>query len=163
MTHLINLTPHTINLSNEDGTPNAITLEPADNPARVNIRERRVGRLNLGQQFVNIHKTFASGIENLPERREGVCFVVSRQVAEAAPERDDLFITHGAIRDSNGRIIGVKGIAQIENNPLIWIVTEMGVFHIDEHDNSNPGHGVEIDRFDSKEKAEQFMSSLTIE
>lgn len=40
-------------------------------------------------------------------------YVVSRQVAEAAPERDDLYVVDDTVQDDQGRIIGDRGLARI--------------------------------------------------
>jgi hypothetical protein len=48
--------------------------------------------------------------QGLPEPEDGVVLVVSALVAEAAPEREDLAYPGEAIRDSDGKIVGAKGL-----------------------------------------------------
>ena len=52
-------------------------------------------------------------VEGLPDPEEGVVWIVSRVVAEAAKERDDLLVTDDAVRDDQGRIIGCRALARI--------------------------------------------------
>lgn len=40
-------------------------------------------------------------------------YVVSRLVAEAVPERRDLVVPHGLVRDGQGRVVGCAQLAQV--------------------------------------------------
>lgn len=52
-------------------------------------------------------------VENLPEPQEGVVYVVSALVAQAVPDREDVFIPDDTVRDEQGRIIGVRALARV--------------------------------------------------
>jgi len=161
MTKVINLTPHKIHIlehSNNPANPGpqnwrvSKSYEACQNPARVKIHEiPRVSKVD----GIAISETFASTrVDNLPEPQEGVYYIVSRQVMEAKPERNDLLIVNGAVRDDNGKIIGVTGFARIVT-PKEWVATDVGnVLHIDEYDKTNPDHGFPIGYFTTKEEAE---------
>ena len=49
----------------------------------------------------------------LPDAHPGVINIVSRIVAEANPERDDLLMVHDTVRDDDGNIIGCKGFSRL--------------------------------------------------
>ena len=75
----------------------------------------------IGSLFVEIRKRkFTSvtyeedGVEMpLPDKQEGVLYIVSRITAEALPNRDDLLMVDGTVRDDDGRIIGCTGFSQL--------------------------------------------------
>jgi len=75
----------------------------------------------VGSLFVEIRKrqfTSVTYLENevempLPDKQEGVLYIVSRITAEALPNRDDLLMVDGTVRDDDGRIIGCTGFAQL--------------------------------------------------
>ncbi|MFC0903824.1 hypothetical protein ACFHWD_03850 [Clostridium sp. MT-14] len=62
---------------------------------------------------IPINRTVFGDIENLPEPQPDTIFVVSSIVAQAAQNRDDLFIPDDTVRDENGRIIGCRALARI--------------------------------------------------
>lgn len=45
-------------------------------------------------------------VDGLPAPRAGVTYIVSRVVAEAAREREDLLVPGGLVRDGSGRVLG---------------------------------------------------------
>jgi hypothetical protein len=161
MTKVINLTPHKVDIlqsTNNTANPGpqnwrvSKSFEKSENPARVKIHEiPRVSKVD----GIAISETFAStNVENLPEPEAGVYYIVSRQVMEAKPERDDLLIVNGSVRDDNGKIIGVTGFARVVK-PKEWVATDAPeVYHIDEYDKTNPDHGFPIGYFTTKEEAE---------
>jgi hypothetical protein len=52
-------------------------------------------------------------VENLPEPEDGVLCVVSRAAAEAEPDRTDLAYPDIPVRDSQGRVVGCRGLARV--------------------------------------------------
>jgi len=48
----------------------------------------------------------------MPEQVSGVAYIVSALVRSAYPDRTDLLIPHGLVRDDDGNIIGCRGFAQ---------------------------------------------------
>jgi len=51
--------------------------------------------------------------ENPVDPRPDTIYVVSALVAQAVPERQDVFIVDDAVRDDQGRIIGARALAHV--------------------------------------------------
>ena len=111
-TQLVNLTPHTINLVAEDGTP-LLSLE-SHGVARVASATEVVGYLQVGGVAVpQTHTTFGE-VEGLPEQEPGVGYIVSNMIISALAQqgihRDDLFTPGLQVRDEQGRVIGCRSL-----------------------------------------------------
>jgi len=100
---VINLTPHTINVADK-------TFEPSGQIAR--CEEIWDKEIDVDGIFTALDN-FRYGKTNLPEFKNGVWYIVSLPVALAEPERIDLLISVGQIRNDAGQIIGAKGLARI--------------------------------------------------
>ena len=100
---LVNLTPHPLNIIIEDVT---LTLHPSGVVPRVTSDNVVVGP--------GIVTTKLGDVDGLPDPVPGKLLVVSALVRMALPDRDDLVgpdtSPQGAVRDADGRIIGVRGI-----------------------------------------------------
>ncbi len=113
---LINLTPHPIVLVPADGEP--VTLEPSGMVARVSTVPGDVweGAQEAFHSPVPILSPDEWGdVYDLPDREEGVLYVVSAIVgsALAGSERDDLVMPGTApaddpVRNDKGHIVGVR-------------------------------------------------------
>lgn len=57
-------------------------------------------------------KTIFGEPENLPDKKEGVFYIVSQLVKNALPERDDLLVPAEVVRDETGRILGCKSFGR---------------------------------------------------
>ena len=107
--NIINLTTHTINVFLEE---KEITF-PSQGLARVKTEEKEVGKIN----GIPVVKTVYTDVEGLPGPEEGTVYLVSTLVLQALKangiNRNDCLAPNtglsGAIRDEQGRIIGVKG------------------------------------------------------
>lgn len=138
---IINLTPHEIKLVWEKNGEqyDSIVLPPSPNPARVEMKRERIQEVELKISVsplesnedtyeinsrgcdesyyytypININRVTVGKVYNLPEPRDGVLYLVSRQVAEACPQRQDLVIVDETIRNDKGQIIGAKSLARI--------------------------------------------------
>ena len=138
---IVNLTPHPVKLiwENENGVYDEVILEGCSNPARVEVERETIEEVILKVQVpalesnediqeinaresdeayyytypIKINKVKMGKVVNLPAKKEGVLYLVSRQVAEACPERDDLVIVDEAVRNEKGEIIGAKALAKI--------------------------------------------------
>lgn len=104
---IINLTPHVINLHGNDGT--LIQSIPSSGVARV---ASKPGTLeDRGLPVPVAAPTVFGEVEGLPPPRDGVVYVVSMLVAQQAKRPDVLSPgtgpNDGAIRDEQGRIVGV--------------------------------------------------------
>lgn len=111
-TEIINLTPHAINIVDDE--KNIIkVIEPAEFPARVTVSTVRTEDIICGDDTIPTSKSVYGVVEGLPEKEEGVIYVVSSLVAQRVPERDDVFIPNESVRDNYGRIIGCKSLGRI--------------------------------------------------
>lgn len=120
---LINLTPHPFTLiwTNADGEEDVmLELPGCDNPPRAKETRERKGALEVEVAHsrayhtnIPINRVFLGEVENLPEPKEDTAYVVSRVVAEACPDRNDLFVPDETVRDEKGRIIGCRALAKI--------------------------------------------------
>lgn len=103
----INLTPHELNLFDEEGEELVKTLESSGEIARVAVVNRKIGEDSLVPLFI----TEYGEVEDLPEPQEGVIYIVSFLVRQAASHRRDLASPGDLLRDSEGRPIGCKGLS----------------------------------------------------
>lgn len=105
---LINLTPHTVTIVDEESRK-ILEVPPSGQVARVEVMREPVGTLN-GVPLV--HNRYGD-VQGLPEPREGTVYIVSLVVLQALQgKRNDVVAPDtspaGAVRDEEGRIIGVK-------------------------------------------------------
>lgn len=102
---LVNLTPHTVNIYDLEGKVQVVSLQ-SEGVARVSTTSVVVGEI----QGVSLVATKYGQIEGLPEPKEGVIYVVSFIVRQAAPHRTDLASPGQLIRDEKQQPIGCKGL-----------------------------------------------------
>lgn len=114
---VINLTPHEINIHVELGSAHlsrTLTLDPSGIVPRVGVSVRPIGYVMIEGVEVPVTATAYGAVSDLPEPEPGTFYVVSRVVAEARTDRDDLLIPGEAIRDQDGRVIGCRGLCSLE-------------------------------------------------
>lgn len=107
ITKFVNLTPHAINFVDGDGT--VIKTVPSAGLARVVATREKVAIID----GIAVNKTSFGEITGLSEAEDGTIYIVSSLVAQACPERQDVFVVDDTVRDENGRIIGARAIAHI--------------------------------------------------
>lgn len=114
MVKLVNLTPHPITFVGPNNEQVTIPPDP-HGPARCEIERAFIEELQVQNiPFpLPVRGTRLGAVVSLPEPQEGVVYVVSRQVAEAAPERRDLYVVDDTVRDEQGRVVGARGLARI--------------------------------------------------
>lgn len=104
---LVNLTPHTINIVL--GPQTTIRVPPSGKVARVNSVTEVTTPI---ADIVPVVRTKFGDIEGLPNAEDGTIFITSTLVAQVAARqgRTDVVApdTNSAIRDEDGRIVGVK-------------------------------------------------------
>lgn len=106
---IINLTAHTINVVNGENN----IAYPSEGLARVKTEEKETEKIN----GIPVVKTVYTDVEGLPEPEENTVYLVSTLVLQALKangiNRNDCLAPNtglsGAIRDDQGRIVGVKG------------------------------------------------------
>lgn len=106
---IINLTPHSVTVIAESGDP--VTFPPAGPMARVvevvgdpSWLDTEAGRVPV------VLVGYADRVENLPEQRPGVVYLVSRVTAAAVADRADLVFPQGELRDDHGQIVGCRAL-----------------------------------------------------
>ena len=105
---LVNLTPHSVTILGDI----ELSVE-SSGVARIAAQDEVSGALEVLGISVPITKTVFGDPVGLPEAEDGVALIVSRLVAAALPERNDLFFPNQLVRDDQGRIIGCKSLSRI--------------------------------------------------
>jgi len=137
MTQVINKTPHDLHFY--DNNNNCyLTIEGSESPARVQVQTKPVTSawqdcregiegyheyqvtipvqgLNTNSDGIPITENSYGEVENLPSLQKDTIYVVSMMVANACPDRNDLYIVNETVRDERGRIIGAKSLAKNPN------------------------------------------------
>lgn len=103
---IINLTPHDINIYTSDGVVNTIT---SSGIARAKSYTEQIGML----ENIPIYRTVYGGTIGLPDPTDGVIYIVSALTAQGCKERDDVYVPADTVRDSDGCIIGCRGLAKV--------------------------------------------------
>ena len=103
---LINLTPHEVRLMSESG--DLIVAIPASGRiARVSETRVASRTLIIDEENSCCSRVIAyGGVVDLLDPEDGRLYIVSRVVAAACSERNDLVFPGGETRDNNGRING---------------------------------------------------------
>ena len=100
-----NCTPHDIVIFGATGGV-IVTLKPSGDVARVEQTLVQVGECD----GIPIYRRRFGDLVGLPEPVDGVWFVVSALVAQAAPRRGDLLSPGELIRNTAGQPIGCRGL-----------------------------------------------------
>lgn len=107
MINIKNLTPHNIVVLVSDDIRYIIT--PCDTVARCTAKTETIGEIN----GIPMTRTSYGDVCGLPDPIPNTVFLVSTLVAQACPERDDLFIPNEIVRDENGKVIGCKSFGRV--------------------------------------------------
>lgn len=117
--NLINLTPHTIVLFDQNGTE-FFNVQPSGTIARIDEETQQTGVFCVEQtdgttvSIPAVVKTY-SDVQNLPDPTPGVVYIVSLLVAQRCPDRKDLWVPDtgsGAVRQQ-GRIVGTTRLQHV--------------------------------------------------
>ena len=110
MTTVFNLTPHRINIVDEEG--NVIKVFESEGVARAAQNDVQIGML---EGIPIIETTFGKPVD-LPEYDQGTYYIVSALTAKAASlsgrNTQDLLLTGKTVRNSDGQIIGCQALAK---------------------------------------------------
>lgn len=108
MKNLVNLTPYVITVCKTDGT--IIRSIPASGRlARVACDTVQYSQLEDIPLTVSVY----GEVVGLPDPEENTVYIVSSLVASRVPEREDVFIPSGSVRDSEGRIIRCTSLGHV--------------------------------------------------
>ena len=105
---LENRTPHVVTILYKDGETMP-ELAPVAPTPRCGVETEPAGDID----DIPIVREVLGAPANLPSPREGVTMIVSRLVAQAAPERSDLEFPTDMVRDESGRTIGCRSLGRI--------------------------------------------------
>ena len=103
---IINLTPHTVTIA-------GLSVPPDGRIPRLREETRTVGHVEVDGHTLPVTETTLGALEGLPDPEDGVAYIVSRMVAEAAPHRHDLYFPGRLLRDSEGRVVGAASLARL--------------------------------------------------
>ena len=107
--NIINLTPHTLNIHNEDGELVA-TVPPSGEVARCEV----VRAKKYERGGVPFFATAYGEVVGLPEYEEGdpLVYVVSGMTRAAVSDRVDVYQPGELLRDDEGQVIGCIGLSR---------------------------------------------------
>lgn len=101
MRTIVNMTPHTINVFNDNGEEVGV-FEPSGDVTRVSVETVH----HIGILF----RQYYGAVEGLPVEDEDTFLLVSNMVRQAMPGRVDLVSPGQLIRDDSGRPVGCRGL-----------------------------------------------------
>ena len=127
MKSFINLTPHAVNVLDDDDNTIVTFLPSSDyETARVpmvttelgyaevcvvGVRLEDIGEMNSPNAQVPLIDIVFGMVENLPPSQPDTLFIVSALVQSHCPGRQDLVVPSPSVRDEDGNIIGCRGFA----------------------------------------------------
>lgn len=101
---LVNLTPHALNIS---AGGQSLEIPASGIVARCAQSNIVVGEVN----GIPVTRQIFGEVVDLPEYEPNTLYIVSRLVASAKPERNDLLIPGALLRDEAGKVIGCDGFS----------------------------------------------------
>jgi len=112
---VVNLTPHALNLMPAGPTGPVVTIPPSGQVARCVVDRVQVDTVTVTVDGISVpvNRTQFGAVTSLPDPQPDTIFIVSSVVAQAVPDRPDVFIVDDAVRDEQGRIIGCRALAHI--------------------------------------------------
>ena len=110
---IVNLTPHELNLMPQGPDGPVVTIPPSGQVARCQVNRVQIYTVTVDGISVPVNKTQFGTVSGLPDPQPDTIYVVSTLVAQAVPDRRDVFIVDDAVRDNQGRIIGAKALAYV--------------------------------------------------
>ena len=105
-----NLTPHDVVLVNDKGKV-VKTFPKCETPLRVSQINEPAGSLEFEGFKIPLTKIKYGEVENLPEKKADIVYIVSALICQACPDRNDFYIPNELVRDKNGKIVGAKSLA----------------------------------------------------
>lgn len=107
MTKVINLTPHEVIIIPREGE--TYCFPKSGTVARCSTTAEEISIITAsGKGNIPLVKTVIGEPQNVPEPEDDTLFIVSRLVKSALPERNDLIVPDGLVRDENGNVIGAE-------------------------------------------------------
>lgn len=104
---ILNCTPHAINIVTPEGNP-IVAFPKGEILPRLSQETVTVGEIN----GIPLTETSFGETVNLPEPKEDTFLIVSRLVKTANPDRKDLLVPNGIVRNEQGQIVGSTSLAR---------------------------------------------------
>jgi hypothetical protein len=111
--NIINLTPHPLNLMPEGPDGPTVTIPPSGQVARCTTSRVQVDTVTVDGIAIPVNRTQFGTMTGLPDPQPDTIYIVSAVVAQAVPDRPDVFIVDDTVRDDRGRIIGARALAHV--------------------------------------------------
>jgi hypothetical protein len=111
--NIVNLTPHALNLMPDGPDGPMVTIPPGGLVARCATSRVQVDTITVDGIAIPVNRTQFGAVTGLPDPHPDTIYVVSALVAQAVPDRQDVYITDDAVRDDQGRIIGCRALAHV--------------------------------------------------
>lgn len=111
--NIVNLTPHALNFMPHGPSGPVVTIPPSGQVARCTVDRVQVDTITVDGITVPVNQTRFGEVFSLPDPQPDTIHVVSTLVAQAVPDRQDVFIVDNVVRDDQGRIIGARALAHI--------------------------------------------------
>ena len=110
---IMNLTPHELNLMPKGPDGPVITIPRSGIVARCTVDRVQVDSVTVDGISVPVNQTRFGEVFDLPDPQPDTIFVVSALVAQAVPERQDVFFVDDAVRHAQGRDNGASALAHV--------------------------------------------------
>lgn len=118
---LVNLTPHRITIVAPADWPllgsntDPIVVDPSGMVARCAETREIIASLATGHGGFDIpvYRATFGAVQNLPDPQPDTAYIVSMRLAQAVPDRTDVFFPGEAVRDDKGNIIGCIGLSRL--------------------------------------------------
>ena len=111
--NIVNLTPHALNFMLQGPDGPVVTIPPSGLVARCATSRVQVGTVTMDGIAIPANRTQFGAVTGLPDPQPDTIFVVSALVAQAVPDRQDVFIVDDVVRNDRGRIIGARALAHV--------------------------------------------------
>lgn len=124
MLNIINCTPHevviygasdcymrdgSLYLRDDEELQPFLTFPAAKEPARATFAQKLAGMAD----GILIYRWFPEEVVNLPETKTGTFYIVSKMVAQACPEREDLIFPGTLVRDADDHVVGCIDFSRV--------------------------------------------------
>lgn len=114
---VINAALDSLDIYDETGTRIVAVLAPARFLVQAGERRVRLSDKEVAGVRIAVYGTERKQVTGLPEPRDGVWYVVSQYVADAALDRTDLLVPWPLVWDEAGQMIGCKGLS-VPHHPV---------------------------------------------
>lgn len=109
---IINLTPHAITIY--DKSLPLLSIPSSGQIARCSEEKEFIDNIKAHEYIsLPVFKVIYGPVEGLPEPTHNTIYIVSKMVADAKPDRDDLYFPGDLKRNSEGAVIGCYGLSKI--------------------------------------------------